>query len=350
VRRRVALCSLIGIASLIAGRFARAQDPVPLPAIVSRAAPGPKAMVGVVRDTLGFTVGGAEVVIASLKRRTLSRDDGVFRFDSLPKGTFEVRARKIGYAPQVRVIIVDSVGGTGDFELIPIARPLPAIVSTVARGGLRGVVGDTAFRRLPGVVVHVAGVGLIAETDSGGAFFLPVKPGRYAVTFTKDGFRSRVASVDIPSDSGRHITEMLQPFSGRLPKNEVWNIADLNSRISWLSNPAKNAFYSREQLEKMGVEWAYDAVQMTAPKLGLKEAVNERCAVVVDGGPGTAALNTLTTDQIESIEVYGGTAGSQATPRYGKIQTPPHAKVSNTGRASSLNFGMVCPTVYVWTR
>ena len=37
------------------------------------------------------------------------------------RDTFEL------YAPQVRTIEVDSLGGTGDFELLPTSRALPAV-------------------------------------------------------------------------------------------------------------------------------------------------------------------------------------------------------------------------------
>ena len=125
---------------------------------------------------------------------------------------------------------MDSLGGIGDFELLPLARALPAIVSSAARGGLSGVVGDTAFQSLPGAEVRVMGEDMVTETDSGGAFFLPVRQGRYMVTITKPGFADRVVGVTIPSDSGRRITAFLQPSSANKPVKEVWNLADLQVR------------------------------------------------------------------------------------------------------------------------
>jgi hypothetical protein len=344
IRVRVAMTF---VAPLIAIGAARAQDPVALPAVISRAAPGPKLMVGVVRDTASVTIDGVEVLIPALRRRTHSRTDGVFRFDSLPNGTYEVHARRLGYAPQVRTIVVDSIGGTGDFELVPIDHVLPAVVSTVGRGGLSGVVGDTSFAGLRGVTVHIAGAGLTTETDVSGAFYVFVKPGRYNVSFVKEGFRQRVASVVIPSDSGRHITEFLTPV-GDVPVKEAWNIVDLNERMATVSNRTKNGFYTRDELEKAGIEWVFDAVQMTSSRLGFRSAISDKCHAVLNGGPSIAVLNTITVDQIESVEVYGQQAAPKGRSR--DMRTLPFGPMANSFRAQSADQGLICPVVYVWMR
>src|SRR6185295_6461913 len=99
------------------------------PAIVIIADPGPRILSGVVRDTAQFKLAGVEVSIPSLQRRTITGADGSFRFDGIAKGDYDVRARVIGYAPQIRRIHVDTLGGNSAFELIPIARMLPAVVS-----------------------------------------------------------------------------------------------------------------------------------------------------------------------------------------------------------------------------
>src|SRR5262249_1027034 len=139
--------------------------------------------------------------------------NGEFRFDDIAPGSYEVRARKLGYAPQVRTIVVDSVGGAGAFAMMAIAIPLLPVISSATRGGLSGVVGDTGFRPLPGAEVRIIGHSDIALTDSAGAFYMPVRPGKYTVAISEPGYDFKVVGVIVPSDSGRRITAYLTPQS-----------------------------------------------------------------------------------------------------------------------------------------
>jgi hypothetical protein len=353
------LC-LASVAIIIAPRAAAAQDPVKLPGVVIKAAPngpGPRLMTGVVRDTAEFTLEGAEVSIAKLQRRTFARADGTFGFDDIAPGKYSVRAKKIGYAPQVRTIEVDSLGGIGVFELLPLSRALPAVVTSAARGGLSGVIADTSYNALPAVEIRVMGKGMAAETDSSGAFFIPVPAGAYIVTIRKEGFADKVVGVTIPSDSGRYLTASLQPSSGPKPVREAWNLADLTSRLA-MRNKQLTSFYTREDLKSFGIEWVYDAVRM-----GGQDQYDTDCKVIVDGGPGTTDLGTLTIDDVESVEIYGSSrarapsAGTSARPagigqrKAGVSRPRPITSSSNEGRANFQNQSRFCPeAIYVWLR
>jgi len=320
-------------------------------------------MAGRVRDTSLFLVEGVEVSIPKLQRRTYSRADGSFRFDSLKKGTYEVRARKFGYGPQVIEVKVDSLGGLGDFELVPIPRALPAVVTSAARLGLSGVVADTAFENLPGAFVKVLGHGMSTETDSMGSFYLPVGQGSYMVSITKPDFADRVVSVRIPSDSGRRITVSLQPSSGEPTVREAWNLADLGYRTAWFQTAGKFAFYTHEEMEKLGIEWIDDAVRGGAGRAGFFREVDAKCSAIVNGGPKIAMLSELTVDEIESVEIYaaGGrnlgiasrrppSSGRIVSGRSGVANSRPATSLTNVERAGAANRGKSCPIVYVWTR
>src|SRR4051812_28887873 len=93
----------------VAGREAQAQTPTRLPEVVIKADPGPNAIAGFVKDTSGSPLADVEIIIAEFGRRTKSRQNGSFRIDDLPRGTHDVLARKIGYAPQVIKIKVDKM-------------------------------------------------------------------------------------------------------------------------------------------------------------------------------------------------------------------------------------------------
>lgn len=64
---------------------------------------------GVVRDTGGFPLPHAQVVIIGLNRRTSTNTAGEFFFDEVTPGRYEVYATLIGYAPsRVAVVVPDS--------------------------------------------------------------------------------------------------------------------------------------------------------------------------------------------------------------------------------------------------
>lgn len=341
----------------IAAQFALAQDPVKLPGVVINAAPdlpGPRRLTGVVRDTSELTLDEAEVSIPSLQRRTFSKADGTFLFDDLAPGKYVLRAKKLGYAPQVRTIRVDPGGGIADFALIPIPHTMPAVVTSVSRGGLSGVIADTSYEGLPGAEVRVLGKHLFVETDSMGAFYLPAPAGSFMVTVTKAGYATRVVGVTIPADSGRYLTASMYPSSGETPVKEAWNLADLNSRLAG-RDKQQTSFYTREVLKEKGIEWVNQAVVMG----GLDQYDND-CAAILNGGPATINLSTLTVDDIESMEIYGsrreggkqGGAGSRLVARPGSRPARPAAPppANNEQRAAIQNGARYCATVYVWTR
>src|SRR5437016_4319014 len=70
-------------------------------------------ITGVVRDSLGVPVAGAEVVATSA-HRTRSDSAGRFRLDGLASGGYTVRARKLGYEPAEWTA---EVGRTSRFDI-----------------------------------------------------------------------------------------------------------------------------------------------------------------------------------------------------------------------------------------
>ena len=356
--RWVRASAITPLLTLWAALPAEAQDPVRLPTMVVQAPamPGPRLMVGVVRDTAGNAIADAEVAIPGVEKRLYTNAEGVFRFEGVSRGTHWMRARKLGYAPQVRQFAVDTAGGIAEFELLPIPRALPAIVSSANRLGLTGVVGDTAFDTVEGAEVRVLATGLHTRTDSLGSFYLPAESGRYMVSIRKAGFRDRLVGVTIPSDSGRRITAWLQPSTWPIPAREVHNVDDLQQRLA-LAKPQHSVLYTREELHRLRVEWLYDAVMTTSSKMDVRATIDRDCMAIVNGGPSVANLGTITVDEVESVEVYAN--GTQARGAPGSVSLGNRGSgvkrapewFSNTSHAGSLNQIRYCPvTVYVWLR
>jgi hypothetical protein len=335
----------------------RAQDPVTLPemkVLAKMDKPGPRLLVGIVVDTGGNPIAGAEVTVPGLARRVFTGPDGTFRLDSIRKGEHTMRARKIGYAAQVRKFEVDSSGGVAAFALLPIVTALPSMVTSATRRGLSGYVGDVEMNAVEGATVRVLGAGLSTRTDVAGNFFLPAQTGRYLVSIVKDSFLTKLVSVSIPEDSGRHVNAWIMP--GKIPKDEYWNVDDLRERQAWV-RPRDRVLYTREDLAKMKIEWVYDAVARTNQKFGFTEEFSRDCMVVADGGPEIVNLAMLTIDDVESVEIYKAYPGalqtvSAAAPqsKNAKVKGGEFVWFNNSRRAIIENGARVCPAVYVWLK
>jgi hypothetical protein len=363
ISRVVSRLLLVATAATGLPGVAAAQDttarPLPGMTVTATQMPGPKIMIGIVRDTSGFPIPGAEVIIPGLTRRLITNERGIFRFDDVPRGKHSMRARKLGYAPQIREFMVDTAGGVAEFDLVPIARALPTVVTSADRPGISGVVGDTAFVGIPAATVRLLANGRQVATDSLGGFYLPAEPGKYMLSISKPGFMTKIASVTVPSDSGRRITAWLQPQVGVIPVREAHNIDDLQSRMAW-NKPEDHLYYTHEDLVRFGSEWVYDAVESAwsrshPPPL---TPYSRDCMVVVNGGPSITNLAYLTVDEVESLEIYVNGLPSRGTPgtislgsrgRATLALTP--ANFSNLNRYAIENSTRTCPNaVYVWLR
>jgi hypothetical protein len=336
------------------------EPPARLPAVVVNAAPdkpGARKMAGVVRDTTGFPVDGVEITIASSHRRAVTAGNGAFQFENIAPGSYEVRARKLGYAPQVRTIVVDSAGGAGAFAMMPVPFALLPVISSAARGGLSGVVGDTAFHPLPGAEVRVVGHSDFTMTDSTGAFYLPVRPGNYTVSISQQGFDFKVIGVIVPPDSGRRITAYLSPQSHPPSVREVHNLEDFATRMAWRTIQNSKVF-TRAELEAKGIEWVTDAVQMGSGWVAGGMDLDHDCVAVKNGGPAYISLQSLMVEEIETIEVYKTTSAGPTPPRPGqgarivnnRRTSVPQVQATNSHEAGLQNRGKRCALVYVWLR
>jgi hypothetical protein len=321
--------------------------------------PGPVASFsGRVVDTAGLAIGGVEVALTDLRRSVLSNSAGAFRIDSVPRGQWVVRVRKIGYAAETRTVDIDSAMAPVEFRLIPVARQLVPVVTSASRLGLGGIVNDLAGKPVEKARVRVLGTGLETMTDSAGAFWIAAPAGNFMVAAGKKTYAERLAGVSIPKDSGRQVTIWLKPATS-VPVREAWKIEDFRERLAWTQRPSQRlnqSFFTRDQLEKDGYEWIYDVVQDIWERQGRQGFVGQECALVVDGGPEIVSLAGLLVDDIESIEIYSQFPKAMATvaaaaPRRGTLPGGQFVEADNTRYAKMKNGGVGrCLAIYVWLR
>jgi len=301
----------------------------------------PRTIVGVVTDTMGFTM-DAEVYIPSLKVKASSGADGQFRFNDVRPGRYTVQARRIGYFPQEKRVVVTDTGGVGLFALVPLRFSLPPVVTAAARGGLSGVVGDTSFHPIPGAQVEIVSTVRYATTDSAGEFFIDVPPGKYMVRVKHKKYGSQLASVTVPADSGRRMSVWLsgQPTT----KAEEFAIQELHQRIAFgglncaASNGRTDCTYrpsllTHEDIAKLG----FKDLQPIA-SAGNYQYVPESCEVTIAGKKRTTTVWMLSAAEIEFLEIY--------TPRREAYTVGSGGKV-NGGDPLGL---AQCPTIIAWLR
>lgn len=111
--------ALLAVASLAAmPHRASAQDPLP-PGVISVS----------VRDSLGRSIAGAELMVEGTSVRGVTDERGELRFTAVRGGPATVRIRRLGFQPATIDVIVDQrVPSTSVVTLKPIAQRLATIV------------------------------------------------------------------------------------------------------------------------------------------------------------------------------------------------------------------------------
>ena len=291
--RHVARALALGLAlALVAHPRAGAQAIGPKPA-------GPNTITGVVTDTLGMPLGDADVLIDALRRRARTRDDGSFRFDSIPVGTYSLSARKLGYVASAYRVRVRDDGGSVYIRMIRFGTVLPSMVTTASSIGVSGIIGDTAFRAMPDVTVSVLGSGKRTHTDSSGAFFVPLSAGRYMVRLEREGYVRQTIGVTINDTAGRRIAAWMVPAMGRANPLEATLLFDMNQRMV-RANPVSSRFITREDMIAQGVDEVAQLARRHAQGI-----VAPDCMVMIDGNPRRQLpLWQLSTNAVEFVEIY----------------------------------------------
>lgn len=296
-------------------------------------APGVPAIAGIVVDRDGRGLDSVTVFVSQVRKTASTRPDGTFLVPDVKPGTYIIAARRLGFRAQARPVIVGEQGGTAVFVLLPMEQRLPPVVSSSPRGGLSGVIGDTAFGVVAGARIEVMGEGARAESDSAGLFHIPIRPGRYMVRVSAPGFATKVVSVSIPRDSGRRILALLEPSLQALSNREAVAQFDLAQRRVRTSN-VWSKMYTRYDINDLQPR---DLMALVARAGGRPR---EECPVLLNGGPYTAPMWGIPISEVEAVEVY-----VRRPPR-----NAPRSIMNRSPQRTSTVLAGCDSEVYVWLR
>jgi hypothetical protein len=221
--REVAWMRVIGAAAFCLAMLAvsgEAQQPL-------------QSIRGMVRDSGGTLLPGAEVLVGS--RRTSTNARGAFRIDSLRPGQYDITIRLIGFsAVRSRLTVAAAEPTVVEYTLVSAPRTLPVIVVEGRRTGIYGTVGDTAYRAAVGARVVLGGSrGGEVLTDSMGRFAFPnATGGSYMVRITFPGYTERRFLVELKAGEGKELAVMMMPTMKKQWTLDPVAITDLGQRLS----------------------------------------------------------------------------------------------------------------------
>ena len=178
-----------------------ARDSAQLAVVTARPAAAEFGRVsGKVVDTLGRPVAEVHMIVEGTSYAVVSDADGQYDLTRVPAGTRTVRARMMGYEPQVESVTVVRGRTTQQSFTLRAAAGRTADSIRTGPGAVSGTVVDTLGRALPGVFVIIEGTSTVAQTDTKGHYILSRVPaGPRSVRTRAVGYQPQVVSVTVVS-------------------------------------------------------------------------------------------------------------------------------------------------------
>jgi hypothetical protein len=303
-----------------------------------------RTIIGMVTDSAERAIDSAEVFLTRVRRSTSADSAGRFRFDDVKPGEYQIAARRLGYYPQSRTVTVMKDSAViVRFALVPHARGLPPVVSSARRGGLSGVVGDTAWAAIKDAQISVVSGTRRAISDSMGSFHIDLPPGRHMVRVTREGYAPQMVSATVPKDSGRRMMVFLRPSAVGETAIEQVSIMETEMRLARRS-PAYSSIITREDINKGPWTELSQIAQSAASR-----PLPPDCLAWVDGGPKREYIWAIRASEIEMVEVYR----TRAARRTVTSINGGGRRIGDTRPIFGVTPGLTteCPDeVYVWLR
>jgi hypothetical protein len=288
-------------------------------------------VAGAIRDSsTGRPVAGANVEIANDSRRFAVRTDeaGEFYVFDVPAGGYRVLTRRIGYAQQLRALVVGSEMKPLEIMLAPAVQSLREVRVRGEGMGIYGELGATAnLKPIAGARVQVAGANEASITDSAGSYFVQVKkPGTYMVRIKANGFGDEMFVVNVDRNQVADGSRLLDA-SDRSPSipDGLWK--DFDQRLRWRS-PINSTLVPGSEVRRAGGGMA-DAIQRIGSVVARGLRLGASVCVFVNGTPRPGfGLNAIRPEEVTAMEVYGS---DREVARYLAKDWPGRAQCSDTG-------------------
>jgi hypothetical protein len=303
---RGVLCALGALCAILAtARVARAQNTGD---IRSR-----------IVDQAGAPVSDVQIELAPAQRHTLSDDDGAFAFTVVPRGSYTLNIRRIGYEPvTVKVDVTPRATAAPVIALVAIPRVLDSIRVFEKNNGLRytGTVLDDRSAPIEGVSVMVPGKARELRTDGAGHFSVEgFGKGTVMARVRKIGFVAQLHAIQLDRDLVdtirlKRLPQNLTPVQINAQSGfgkDSFAYRDLDERMRWKSE--KSYVVSREEFEKQGTTDLATAIRysVTGGKYGgtLARPMPDGC-ILINGERALRdwPLTAFFADEVEAVEVY----------------------------------------------
>ena len=151
------------------------------------------ALRGVVADSTGAPIVGADVGILSLHKLTHTDERGRFSFEKIPVGSLEVTVRRLGYSPQT---LTATVSNTLEFSFNVTLFAQPALLDPLDVSAKRRYAAIEGFhqRRIRGIGAYVTRDDIVARNANQPSDVLRMISGIQMVR-TRSGFGVRFSSA-----------------------------------------------------------------------------------------------------------------------------------------------------------
>lgn len=311
---------------------------------------GPATLSGIVRDSLGEPIPGADVLLVGTRVGTRAGADGRFLLERVPPGDHVIRFRHLGYTSvEVDWSAQPGQGVELSVRLDALPRGLdPVIVrareerAPSGRSLIAGVVVDSAGEPVPEAVVSLVGAGRTTMTTAEGSFvFRRLADGDYVVRVRRLGWAPGTYHLRLEKEDERQVTLRLHRLARTLDTVRVVErsgfgaletvFQDLERRQRWRSGRAVSLVgedlralgrmglddivrfkaglrpAAASKVEGPGVQPSPGAVKSMSGAASIFKGIQDPGSVcVLENGrtPKQMPLAAYGADQVERIEIY----------------------------------------------
>lgn len=272
---------------------------------------------GIVKDAgSSLPVIGAVVTLGAANDAISTRTDelGGFNFQNIPKATYPLTVRGVGY-----IALNQSITVTGEERLNVQITRVSALDTVRIRDGVQaisGVVASVGFVPLPNATVQIFGPSSgQVTTDSAGRFFYEVKSaGAYIVRGKAEGLNTANVSINVPSKKRVEVMLMLDTTTIKGANALEMAYGDMRERLIRRGN--QSVLVPRGELVERGNgnRPLTNALMMAKTFEGKGLKFTDTVCMFVDGLPQPGrSVGSIQAQDVESVEAYGPSGDRSGT-------------------------------------